>query len=801
MGLSLMKVLGKQVYRFDNVEVDPAQGCLRRNGEELSVRQKSLQALLYLIEQRHRLVTKDELIERVWEGMAVSDAALVQLIKEIRDCLGDDHRHPRFIKTVPKGGYRFIAPVQELYLELSSAIEIERHESVEIEYEEEISDDPALNGDVGARLVESISPVPLLTRRRLVLVSAAAAILLFTGVATTYLLTRSARSSPHAEVTLPTRPGRKAVAVMYFDNQSRSPDLDWMREGLADLLITNLSRSKGLNVLSRQQLHLLVERSGHSGTEVIKLNEAMGIASKSRAEVIVLGSYVRLGEKIRIDVQLHNAQTGQPLASESTEADKAQDILAQLDLLSLKLASHLGAGPELRPSGTMVGAPLTTNLEAYRNYSLAVEKARGLQNVEAIRLLEKAIVLDPKFAMAYARIGYAYTMSWDLPDKAKPFLEKAFHLSDRLSDRDRLYVKCWYALANLDYAGAIGLLQEIIAVYPMEPEAYYRLSRLLSGEDRLPEALEVALRGLVVDPEFPSLLNETSGIYLRLGRNDEAIATAQRYIALTPHQPNAYDTLGLYYQWAGRYSEAIANYQRALSLDPQFDIAVVHLGNAYFQQGRYQEALERYKQYAEVAPSNEERGRAYASIAQLYRGQGDLARAGKAAKRAFEYHQPGSFQYAIVSADRGNLAVAEKLSERFLEGTITARGRRNTRRYPHYLRGYVYLRSGHSEEALTEFKQALRYQAPSWTIDSFEDCLAKAFLELGRFDEAIAEYQRVLDLNPNYPLAHFHLGQAYEGKGQNEQARNAYQRFLQVWKNADADVPEVISAMRKLALR
>ncbi|MBA2702631.1 MAG: tetratricopeptide repeat protein, partial [Blastocatellia bacterium] len=81
-------------------------------------------------------------------------------------------------------------------------------------------------------------------------------------------------------------------------------------------------------------------------------------------------------------------------------------------------------------------------------------------------------------------------------------------------------------------------------------------------------------------------------------------------------------------------------------------------------------------------------------------------------------------------------------------------------------------------------------------IDPLEDCLANAYLEVGQPDEAIKEYERILRLNPNYPLAHYHLGQAYELQGKQQQARASYERFLEVWKNADAEAPEIIYARR-----
>src|SRR6185436_404200 len=109
-----MNEQGQRIYRLDGVEIDTGHLCLRRDNQEQHLRSKTFQVLVYLLEQRHRLVSKDELIERVWAGTAVSDNTLEHCLAEIRKILGDDSRQPRFIKTVPRGGYRFIAQVEEI---------------------------------------------------------------------------------------------------------------------------------------------------------------------------------------------------------------------------------------------------------------------------------------------------------------------------------------------------------------------------------------------------------------------------------------------------------------------------------------------------------------------------------------------------------------------------------------------------------------------------------------------------------------------------------------------------------------
>ena len=102
-----------QIYRCEDVEIDPSLGCLKRGGLEQHLRQQSFHLLLYMIERRQRLISKDELIENFWQDAAVTDNAVVQCIKEIRTVLGDDPHEPRFIRTIYKIGYRFIANVVE----------------------------------------------------------------------------------------------------------------------------------------------------------------------------------------------------------------------------------------------------------------------------------------------------------------------------------------------------------------------------------------------------------------------------------------------------------------------------------------------------------------------------------------------------------------------------------------------------------------------------------------------------------------------------------------------------------------
>ena len=787
----------KRIYRLAEAELDPFSGRVKRSDGELYLRPKTLQVLLYLIEQRPRLISKEELLEQIWPDAAVTDDALVQSIVEIRKALGENSQQPRFIKTFPKTGYRFIGEVEAH----DDALSIEQVTSVEIEYEEEweserVEKQPLTPDSFSA----SDHSIALLRRSRVYPKLLAAFVLILALPFGAYLYRRGSAVTPLIEVTLPRVPGKKPVAVMYFENRTGDRELDWMREGLADMLIADLSRSQRLTLLSRQQLAALLSRTGHQSAEQIGLEEALEIARRAQAEIMILGGFARIDEKVWIDVTLHDARTGQLQSAESLIADTPAQILTQIDLLSLKLATRLNATLVESDAQRGLAAVMTNNLDAYRYYSLALEQAQMFQFHESISLFEKALALDPQFALAHARIGYVYAVRMGEGEKAMPHLEKALALSDRLSEKDRLFITAWEATATHDSARAIEIYRDLLARYPMETEAYQRLGWVLQTQNRNEEALQVIQRGLLADPDWKDLHNALGTVSMRLGRNEEARTAFQRYIQLAPNDPNAWDSLAELEQWVGQYAEAEAAYQRALALNPESGVAIIHLGHLRFQQGRYHAAIEQYRRFIQIARDDGGRARGYDCLGWLYLRRGDLARASAAIKQELKYNPASVWNSLLLAFERRDQAAISKLIEAvFAPATFELYKERGMLRLWEYQRGFVALRLGQAQVALEHFRAALQHRALEWNVDSFEGCLADAYLELGQRDEAIAEYERILRVNPNYPLAQFHLAKAYEGKGDQKRAQLAYRNFLQIWKDADADLPEVLEAKARLA--
>ncbi len=783
------------LYRLAGLEIDPLRGCLVREGQERYLRPKTLQVLIYLIQQRQRLVSKEELMEQLWKDTAVTDDALVQCIVELRRALGDDPQHPCFIKTFPKVGYRFIGQVEELRCDHPAAVEIEEVTTVEFE----VTDEAACR----VQAVSSFPPaLPALLParwppRKLAFASGLAVMLLAVmGLALSLGQRLWLAERPPAEATLLQAPEKKPVMVMYFENRSGSRELDWLREGLAEMLITNLSRSKRLTVLSRQQLYLVLERMGRRAEARIRLDEAREIARRFQVEALVLGSFAQLGEKVRIDAALHDARTGQLLAAESLLAEQPEQIFSQVDLLSLKLASHLGAEMSEAEGKPQLAEVMTDNLKAYRYYSLALERAQGYHSTEAIALLERAVALDPQFAMAYARIGYIYVLvRVNEVEKAKPYLERAFQLAHRLTDKDRLYIQAWYALAHNDKEAAIRRYRELVLQYPLEVESYWRLGWLLGFVGRQEGQLAVYQRGLAIDPEAKEIYNQLGFVYSEQGHYNEAIAAHKRYVELAPAEPNAHDSLGMTYTEAGRYEEAIAELKRALELKPNFHFAIRHLGDVYFHLGRYRDAQLQYQRYFEVAPSDWDRAHASHLLVRLHLARRDFVRAERAARQ--ELKNCNDFGGSLlVALQRGDLKAAEHLHIHLLGNRPGPQPAADRAKVHAYLLGLYAFKTGRTDQALAHFKESQRIY---WNIDTTIDSLAQAYLELGRLDEAIAEYERLAKINPNWARAQYYLGQAYERKGERERARAAYERFLHIWKEADADLLEVIEAKARLA--
>jgi tetratricopeptide (TPR) repeat protein/DNA-binding winged helix-turn-helix (wHTH) protein len=635
-------------YRVLDVEIDAANHAVRRGSASHHLRAQTMAVLIHLLEHSDRLVSKDELLRVVWRDVAVTDEALTQCIMEIRRALGDDHRRPRFLRTVHKGGYQFIAPVCEAARTLQ---------------------------DEGAPVTE-----PLIVE------------------------------SAVAEVAVVDEPVREPTR----------PE-------------------------PRQSLHQTV---------AVRVVAAVFVGA-----VIVWGI-----------VRFNQAPAGAP--GDQSAAGSPTDVAAP--------------------------AVLTNNARAYEAYRAGLDHVVALRGTAAIEAFQRAVDLDPEFAMAHGRLGFAHAFILGGSVQAQKHLETALRLESRLTEFDRLQIQAWYAVARQDFGSAISLFQEVVRQRPQEAEGHARLAKLLAGEGRFDEVLTSLRSGLALSPKSREMLNELCLVLSDLRRYSEALTACRELLAVDPGLANSHDSLGLTLEASGDETGALTAYGRAMELDPSFEVAVIHRGNLFYRQGRYARAIQEFERYLTIAPETHQ-SRGLEVLALAWWRRGDAAKAEQylaAARRAGPADEITAIGVLMASGSRTQVV---KLAGGLPYEAKLTRGFRLSPRLEAARQGRYALATGRSEEALRWFRQALSLRPVTWNIEWFDDCLGDALLELNRFDEAIVEYQRVLRERPNTALARFHLAEAYDRKGNSQAARQNYARFLELWRDADPDGLEVMAARQRLA--
>ena len=727
------------MLKLAEIEIHPERSVVCRDGEEIYLRQQTLRVLLYLVEHRDRLVSRDELHTAIWRDTAVTPDALVQCIVDIRKALGDSSKEPRFIRTVPKLGYGYIGPTPDASVIGPSAIE------------------------------PSEAPRGRWPRWRLGAAIVVVALLAGALILTNVLSTGSAE--------WPEPGARRKIVVLPFTNESGDPSAAWLQNGLPNMLITGLGRSAGVSAVTLADL------------------EDVG-AAVMRADLVVRGSFSSVGQSLRVDVRMHT-RSGEPFGVDSMVAERREDVLAEIDRLSGRLTARLGVAPPGSGAVLQIADVMTSDLDAYREYVFGVQKASALEPDAAIERFESAVTRDPGFAMAHARIGATYVITIGEPDKGRAHLAKAFQLSSRLREVDRLWILAWYSLAKLEYDEAMAPLRTLIARYPTDLEAYSVLARLLIGRERWTDALQVIEQGLALDPDAKDLHNQASAAAAGAGRPGAALEAARRYVAVAPDEANARDTLGLRLQDLGRYDEAIEAYRQALALNPGFHVARVHMGNTYFAQGRYREAASAWEPLTRQADL-ETRARGLGALGWLAYRRGDLAAAWRLALEAATLSPRNpwpAFHVAIARQDRAGYRRIAGLT-RWDE--YSNRGAPHARIFQHYMWSLGFLIEGRVDEALTQLREAVRHPPIGWGVEPLHDSLAEAYFDLERWDDARAEYERLVTQRPWFARPHYRLAQLADRRNDPAAARGHYERFLEAWNKADADVPEVVAARERL---
>ena len=605
-------------------------------------------------------------------------------------------------------------------------------------------------------------------------------------------------------------PAKRTIAVLGFKNQTGDTAFDYLQEAIPNLLITSLEQSGRFRVTTWQELKDLLRQAGRDASATLDEEAGFEVCRRSGIETLAVGFYTKAGDTFVTDVKVFEAATKRALRTTQARGDGPASILkTQIDDLSR--AIRRGRGLEalrIEKAPPKIIDVTTSSLEAYRAYLRGRDEIDRFFGPEAKRSFEKAVSLDPGFAMAYRYLAKAHI---ELGDKKaqEEALEQALRLASRASEKERLEIEAAHAgVVKRDGAQRRRLLEELVAKYPGEKDAYLELGRSYGGVKQYPRALAALEKALALDPEYGMALNEAAYVCLEMGEPAKAIPFLERYAAANPGDPNPQDSIGEMLMRTGRLDDAVAKYQEVLSAHPDFQLSRASLAYVYALQENYPEALRCLDELVAKAPVASAEWLALWLRAYIrdFLGQWDLAAAEIKNLRARSERNGDiyglmvtNWMLAFVHMDRGELDDAERAIAAFIA--------LNTKRNPTradltgtmqaVMRGRLDIARGRPDAALAMLAEAEPLAAglePSVNDDLlFQRAVAKAeaALAAGRVDDAVAAAESIA-LRPfvnaripnisayNQPFLKDVLARAYWKKGDLEKAAAEYRKLLTI---------------------
>jgi serine/threonine protein kinase/tetratricopeptide (TPR) repeat protein len=637
----------------------------------------------------------------------------------------------------------------------------------------------------------------------------------------------------------------KTIAVLYFSNLSQDQSLNWLDNGLTDMLTTNLAQVKGLDVLSTERVLNAVQ---HVGKDSKSLNpaQAQQVASDAGADAYVTGALLRVGSaQLRLDVRVQDTHSGQILFSDKLEGQDVQSIFAMVDRLTSSIARNFLPTENLPQTAPTIEQASTSNIEAYRHYELGVDYGRRFLTADAVRELEEAIHLDPQFALAYMRLADQYFLQGDRR-RFNQIAMKIEPMQSRLPRYEQLNLQVLKSDRSRDLELQAQTRQALLAEFPRDSAARADLADALARAGRKEESLEVVRQALAIDPKNDYFVNMQSYELAHWSDFNAALIANDRYAALRPGDPNPPDSRGDILYLAGRDDEATAAYRKAIEIKPDFNdyaeylkLATVYadqkkrdMSETAFQQfAQHSDTLERLYQPGFEAQLQQMRGDFEGALASYRKAVLQLGRAGqneaaatflqefaslsvmlgqgpaalsfaRQQKLEDEELQPAAFLQAIA----GNNSAAQQSLQRFASSHPWVTPRSVELKNAQYeIAAAVERNDGKS--AVNRASSIPDFQSPELTF-----LKARGYLLSDDYTSAEAEFRNTLllerDLSNFFEIAirfpavqimsHFYLGQLYEHTGKRDQALSEYQEFLSHFENSHTRLAQLTQARAAL---
>jgi TolB-like protein/DNA-binding winged helix-turn-helix (wHTH) protein/Flp pilus assembly protein TadD len=574
-GITARSSVPLRVIRFGPFEFQPGTGELRKHGLRVKLRGQPIEVLTVLLQRPGEPVAREELQRRLWPADTYVDFehSLNAAMKRLRAALGDSADAPRFIETLAGRGYRFIAPVSQPAEEAPPVPPL-----------------PAANGK--PELAPEAKPAA--HRRPILWIAAAASLVLLMLLAMSFARLRDM-------VRGRTSPGPiRSLVVLPLANLSGDPDQDYFVEGMTDALRQHLEGVGSLRVISRtSSMHYQGSRK-----------PLPDIARELNVDVVVDGSVLRSGDRVRINVELIHASMDRHLWSNSYERDLRDVFVLQAEV-ARRIAEEIRV--TLTPHDrAQLARVRNSDPEAYRAYSngRVFWNKRGEQDLKhAIGFFQLAVDRDPNYALAYDGLAdcwlplgwYGFLPPSETFPLARAAITKALSLDDSMAETHTslAFVHMYY---DRDWAGAEREFRRAIELNPNYANGHHWYGEYLSLVGRHAEAIAESQRARELDP-LSNIINAwVSSRYFFAGQYDKAIEEGRNAVQMDPGFGPAHMVLGHAYEQKGMLEEAIAEFEKASSLAGGGSMYAASLAHALALAGKRAEASRMVQELGREAP-------------------------------------------------------------------------------------------------------------------------------------------------------------------------------------------------------
>ena len=566
-----------KLFRFGVFEIDPQAGELRKQGRRIKLQEQPFQILALLLRHQGEIVSRDELRHQLWpdDTFVDFDHSLNTAIMRLRETLGDSSENPLFIETVPKRGYRFIAPTVEASAKPSEDQGVRLAEEGFPGVPVAATVSPA-HRSVYAE-AQPASPTAAGNHRKAVklggIVAASAAILL--GLMALYIHKVSAGKPSSRQIA--------SLVVLPLENVSGDREQDYFADGMTDELIAHLAKIRSLRVISRTTT--MAYRDSRK-----PLSE---IARELNVDAVVEGTVLRAGNRVRITAELVQVSTDRHLWAETYESPVGDILTLQAQVASAivnQISVKLTPEDQTRLANT---ATARVDPEAYEDllkgrYYWNKRSDEGLS--KAIEYFEAATKKDANYALAYASLADCYSVfgsaivgtmpSAEAAPKAKVAALRALEIDNSLGEAETSLASVRFNY-DWDWPAAASGFQRAIELNPSYATAYQRYSLYLIAMGQARESLEQINVARRLDPLSLSI-NFSYGWRLYMARQyDQAAQQLRNTLEMDPNFALAHLVLGQTYEQKGDDGQAIAELQKAVASSSNMPLMVAGLGHAY----------------------------------------------------------------------------------------------------------------------------------------------------------------------------------------------------------------------------